>query len=34
MIPTTGQVFSFHGFHFEVAGRSGNRITQLKIRPL
>jgi len=34
MIPTTGQVFSFHGFRFEVAGRSGNRITQLKIRPL
>ncbi len=34
MIPTEGQVFSFHGFRFEVAARVGNRITQLKIRPL
>ena len=34
MIPTTGQVFSFHGFRFEVTARDGNRITQLKIRPL
>ena len=34
MIPTTGQVFSFHGFRFEVAARQGNRITLLKIRPL
>lgn len=34
MIPTKGQVFSFHGFRFEVVGRTGNRITQLKIRPL
>ncbi|MEN8893128.1 HlyC/CorC family transporter [Planktotalea arctica] len=34
MIPTVGQVFSFHGFRFEVLGRNGNRITQLKIRPL
>jgi len=34
MIPTTGQVFSFHGFRFEVMARDGNRITQLKIRPL
>ncbi|WP_093922630.1 HlyC/CorC family transporter [Sulfitobacter brevis] len=34
MIPTTGQVFSFHGFRFEVLAREGNRITQLKIRPL
>lgn len=33
-IPTTGQVFSFHGFRFEVLGREGNRITRLKIRPL
>ena len=33
-IPTTGQVFSFHGFRFEVAGRDANRITQLRIRPL
>jgi Mg2+/Co2+ transporter CorB len=34
MIPTVGQVFSFHGFRFEVITRAGNRITQLKIRPL
>ncbi len=34
MIPTMGQVFSFHGFRFEVMEREGNRITQLKIRPL
>ena len=34
MIPTVGQVFSFHGFRFEVLERDGNRITKLKIRPL
>ncbi|WP_109464445.1 HlyC/CorC family transporter [Albibacillus kandeliae] len=34
MIPTVGQVFSFHGFRFEVMSRDGNRVTQLKIRPL
>ena len=34
MIPTVGQVFSFHGFRFEVISREGNRITGLKIRPL
>ncbi len=34
MIPTKGQVFSFHGFRFEVTERVGNRITSLKIRPL
>ncbi|MEH6672849.1 MULTISPECIES: HlyC/CorC family transporter [unclassified Sulfitobacter] len=34
MIPTPSQVFSFHGFRFEVMARDGNRITQLKIRPL
>ncbi|MEM7242868.1 MAG: transporter associated domain-containing protein, partial [Pseudomonadota bacterium] len=34
LIPTVGQVFSFHGFRFEIAGREGNRITKLKIRPL
>lgn len=33
-IPTAGQVFSFHGFRFEVMDRDQNRITQLKIRPL
>lgn len=34
MIPTIGQVFSFHNFRFEVTTRDGNRITGLKIRPL
>ena len=34
MIPTKGQVFSFHGFRFEVTDREGNRVTGLKIRPL
>ncbi|WP_164658711.1 HlyC/CorC family transporter [Tropicibacter sp. Alg240-R139] len=34
MIPTVGQVFSFHGFRFEVTAREGNRITGLRIRPL
>lgn len=34
MIPTVGQVFSFHGFRFEVTGREGNRITELRMRPL
>ncbi|GFE50106.1 membrane protein [Roseobacter cerasinus] len=34
MIPTVGQVFSFHGFRFEVMARDGNRVTGLKIRPL
>jgi Mg2+/Co2+ transporter CorB len=33
-IPTEGQVFSFHGFRFEVVTRKDNRITMLKIRPL
>lgn len=34
MIPAEGQVFSFHGFRFEVVGKRENRITQLKLRPL
>ena len=34
IIPTKGQVFSFHGFRFEVTEREGNRLTGLKIRPL
>jgi Mg2+/Co2+ transporter CorB len=34
MIPTRGQVFSFHSFRFEVLAREGNRITKLKMRPL
>ncbi len=34
MIPNEGQVFSFHGFRFEVQRRVDNRIARLKIRPL
>lgn len=34
MIPTQGQVFSFHGFRFEVMTRKDNRITRMKVRPL
>ncbi len=33
-IPAEGQVFSFHGFRFEIATRRENRITRLKIRRL
>ena len=34
MIPAEGQVFSFHGFRFEVAEKEENRLARLKIRPL
>ena len=34
MIPTVGQVFSFHNFRFEVTKREGNRITSLRIKAL
>jgi Mg2+/Co2+ transporter CorB len=34
MIPQPGQVFSFHGFRFEVMDMQGNRIASLKIKPL
>ncbi len=33
-IPAQGQVFSFHGYRFEVIARKDNRITRLKIRRL
>ena len=33
-IPIKGQVFSFHGFRFEILERKDNRITRLKIRKL
>ena len=33
-IPAEGQVFSFHGYRFEVLGREANRITRLRIRRL
>lgn len=34
MIPVEGQVFSFHGFRFEVVEKDENRIASLKVRPL
>lgn len=34
MIPVEGQVFSFHGFRFEVVQKAENRIATLKVRPL
>lgn len=33
-IPEAGQVFSFHGYRFEVVTRRENRITKLRVRPL
>ncbi len=34
MIPIEGQVFSFHGFRFEVVEKEQNRLSRLKIRAL
>lgn len=33
-IPIVGKKFSFHGFRFEILGRSKNQITGIKIRPI
>ena len=33
-IPNEGQVFSFHGFRFEVLGRENNRLTRIGVRKL
>ncbi|SET03511.1 HlyC/CorC family transporter [Oceanicella actignis] len=33
-IPTPGQIFSFHGFRFEVLERKRNRITRLRVKKL
>lgn len=33
-IPTVGQVFSYHGFRFEVTARERNRLTQLRVQQL
>ncbi len=33
-IPDAGQVFSFHGFRFEVLRRQRNRLTALKVTPM
>jgi Mg2+/Co2+ transporter CorB len=32
-IPEAGQVFTFHGFRFEVLRKTRNRITALRISP-
>ena len=34
IIPAEGQVFSFHGFRFEVVEKVENRVSLLKVRPL
>ncbi|SLN17014.1 HlyC/CorC family transporter [Pseudooctadecabacter jejudonensis] len=34
MIPTVGQVFSFHGFRFEVLAKEENRLSELRITSL
>ena len=34
MIPNVGQFFSFHGYRFQIMGRTQNRITKLKVRPI
>ncbi len=34
MIPDEGQVFTFHGFRFDIAERIMNKITKLRIRKL
>ncbi len=34
MIPEPGQVFTFHGFRFEVLRKTRNRITSLRVSPL
>ena len=33
-IPTAGQVFTFHGFRFEITGRERNRLTGLRLREM
>jgi Mg2+/Co2+ transporter CorB len=33
-IPNAGQVFSFHGFRFEVLEKQNNRLTRLRVRKL
>jgi Mg2+/Co2+ transporter CorB len=33
-IPDTGQIFTFHGFRFQVLRKSRNRIMAVRITPL
>lgn len=34
MIPEIGQVFTFHGFRFEILGRQRHQITKIRAQPL
>lgn len=34
VIPDVGQTFEAHGFRFTVAGKEGNRLTQIRVQPL
>jgi Mg2+/Co2+ transporter CorB len=34
MIPDASQVFTFHGFRFEILRKLRNRITSLKVTPI
>lgn len=34
MIPNEEQVFSFHGYRFQIVKREANRITKMNVRPL
>lgn len=33
-IPDVGQIFSFHGFRFEILARERHRITRVRVKPL
>ena len=33
-IPEPGQLFTFHGYRFEILRKSRNKITALRIKPL
>jgi Mg2+/Co2+ transporter CorB len=34
LIPEAGQIFTFHGFRFQVLRKNKNRITALHVTPL
>ena len=34
IIPDAGQIFTFHGYRFQVLRKSRNRITALRITPV
>jgi Mg2+/Co2+ transporter CorB len=33
-IPEPGQVFTFHGYRFEILRKSRNKITAIRVKPL